>query len=614
MKNPERMATDGVNIWVFHCEGPGPAGDGCPNFREDVAPTQNQAELDALRGRWEIVEGHWHCPRCVRKVDDALYGVETRLEPESTPRPSQENHRQPQGLTAITIENFKGIGQAVTIPLRPVTLLFGANSAGKSTIIQALQYAWEILENRNADVDRTRLGGEVIDLGGFQNLVHGHDTANHIRIRIEFAVDADGLPSYREWPSIDVNKEYKVETAWVEVVSGTTDDSRQVQILSYRAGINGEFIAGLCPGPNAEPKIEGINLLHPAIQNMDESAQEAIAQYELLAEVESSEYKIDAPFRSSVIPEFGRSFHWPDEYGSSVESLVYDTWHQLFDQVLTRTGEILLKQLNGLRYLGPLRAVPERTYASPRRPDATRWANGLAAWDALLRTPPSNDGSAGIVDQCNHYLNDVLGLGYTVRRDSRIQLPDDSAILSEMRLFAAQYDERDGAEFRRRVLEPLERLPRIAALQLHDEKRDIDIEPMDIGVGVSQTLPVVVGAVEPNCTIFAVEQPELHIHPAVQSRMGDLFLRECLGTPGRIFLLETHSEHLMLRMLRRIRETADGELPPGYPRVTPEDVQVLYVESEGGVTSIVPLPITEDGDFAQKWPHGFFTEREEDLF
>lgn len=71
-----------------------------------------------------------------------------------------------QGLTAITIENFKGIGQAVTIPLRPVTLLFGANSAGKSTIIQTLQYAWEILENRNADVDRTRLGGEVIDLWG----------------------------------------------------------------------------------------------------------------------------------------------------------------------------------------------------------------------------------------------------------------------------------------------------------------------------------------------------------------------------------------------------------------------------------------------------------------
>jgi predicted ATPase len=232
----------------------------------------------------------------------------------------------------------------------------------------------------------------------------------------------------------------------------------------------------------------------------------------------------------------------------------------------------------------------------------------------LLRLPDAAEEDPTLIERCNHYLNEVLGLGYTVRRENRIQLPDDSAVLSELRLFAAQYDERDGAELLRRVLEPLERLPRVAALQLHDEKRDIDIDPMDIGVGVSQTLPVVVGAVEPNCTIFAVEQPELHIHPAVQSRMGDLFLRECLGTPGRIFLLETHSEHLMLRMLRRIRETSDGELPPGYPQVTPEDVQVLYVESEDGETTIVPLPISDDGDFAEKWPHGFFTEREEDLF
>jgi hypothetical protein len=295
------------------------------------------------------------------------------------------------------------------------------------------------------------------------------------------------------------------------------------------------------------------------------------------------------------------------------------TW--VLSQLLLGAGEAVLQELRGLRYVGPLRAVPERVFASPLQLDAARWANGLAAWDCLLRWKETEETEetkkrkeVDPIPQCNHYLNEELGLGYTVRRDTRIQLSEDSTILSELRLFAAQYDERDGTDLLRRVLEPLERLPRIAALQLHDEKRDIDIDPMDIGVGVSQTLPVVVGAVEPNCTIFAVEQPELHIHPAVQSRMGDLFLRECLGRPGRIFLLETHSEHLMLRMLRRIRETADGELPPGYPPVTPEDVQVLYVESEGGITSIVPLPITEDGDFAQKWPHGFFTEREEDLF
>jgi AAA15 family ATPase/GTPase len=54
-------------------------------------------------------------------------------------------------LSRIEIENFKGIGTAQVIDLKPITLLFGPNSAGKSTILQSLHYLREILERRNAD-------------------------------------------------------------------------------------------------------------------------------------------------------------------------------------------------------------------------------------------------------------------------------------------------------------------------------------------------------------------------------------------------------------------------------------------------------------------------------
>lgn len=74
-------------------------------------------------------------------------------------------------LTRIEIENFKGIGSRQKIDLRPITLLFGPNSAGKSTILQALHYLREILERGNVDPDRTIAGG-LIDLGGFATLVH----------------------------------------------------------------------------------------------------------------------------------------------------------------------------------------------------------------------------------------------------------------------------------------------------------------------------------------------------------------------------------------------------------------------------------------------------------
>ena len=61
-------------------------------------------------------------------------------------------------LTRIEIENFKGIGKRQIIDLRPITLLFGPNSAGKSTILQALHYVREILERQNPDPDQIVVG------------------------------------------------------------------------------------------------------------------------------------------------------------------------------------------------------------------------------------------------------------------------------------------------------------------------------------------------------------------------------------------------------------------------------------------------------------------------
>lgn len=94
-------------------------------------------------------------------------------------------------ITKITIENFKGIGDAIEIPIRPITLLFGANSAGKSTILQALLYLRELLERENTDADRLLASGAAIDLGGFRQFVHGHDLNRKVRIGVELSVDAD---------------------------------------------------------------------------------------------------------------------------------------------------------------------------------------------------------------------------------------------------------------------------------------------------------------------------------------------------------------------------------------------------------------------------------------
>ena len=69
----------------------------------------------------------------------------------------------------------------------------------------------------------------------------------------------------------------------------------------------------------------------------------------------------------------------------------------------------------------------------------------------------------------------------------------------------------------------------------------------------------------------------------------------------------------MLRILRRIRETTDKELPEGYPPISPDQVSVLYVQPSKTGAEIIHIPVTKDGEFGRPWPQGFFAERVKEL-
>ena len=92
-----------------------------------------------------------------------------------------------------------------------------------------------------------------------------------------------------------------------------------------------------------------------------------------------------------------------------------------------------------------------------------------------------------------------------------------------------------------------------------------------------------------------------------------MFIESALGEQKNTFLIETHSEHLILRILRRIRETSEGTLPEGATPITPDQVSVVYVQPGKNGSKIIHLPVTADGDFAQPWPDGFFDERIKEL-
>ena len=126
----------------------------------------------------------------------------------------------------------------------------------------------------------------------------------------------------------------------------------------------------------------------------------------------------------------------------------------------------------------------------------------------------------------------------------------------------------------------------------------------DIGYGVSQILPFIVQCVLGVNNIISIEQPEVHIHPRLQADLGDL-LAETTNPEkqGNMYIIETHSEHLVLRMQKLIR---NGKLKP-------EDVSIIYVERTPTGSKANRLKLDEKGDFIDPWPRGFFNERLREL-
>ena len=142
-------------------------------------------------------------------------------------------------------------------------------------------------------------------------------------------------------------------------------------------------------------------------------------------------------------------------------------------------------------------------------------------------------------------------------------------------------------------------------IALRDGRSGTWVTLADVGYGINQLLPVIIeGVASHRGSILCVEQPEIHLHPRLQANIADLMIDTIADEDGKRkqWIVETHSELLITRLQRRIRE---GEIKS-------EDVSVLYVDpsDDNGVegSAILRLKMDENGDFIDHWPHGFFDE------
>ena len=634
--------------------GGGPMMDSADRAAE--GPARESVETASGAAAPERVEAAGDAPE-TRTAESTLNGGATA--DAAARRPPAPN---PPLIRAVEIENFKGVGRPMRVELRPVTLLFGNNSAGKSTVLQALCYAHEILNRGNVDAHATERGGDRIDLGGFRNFVHAHDTTRAVRLRIELNLEAwDDVPkpvldslvfdygnATFEWQLEDLTSE--ATSAWVELLVELRGER---PVLShYEVGVNEALVGRLREREPLDVVLEfdaahpllmkethrwGGGRTEPAPAEREGARLRTAAHAGRLRDAEASEagdgWRLShakALGLPRALPYWNQPL-WLDVQGpaGAAGDVGSSGFSALVSTLFLGIGKTLGDELARLRYIGPVRTLhpPTRTASPPsdglfrpvldylddwaatpvpRSSRAAAWADGSAAWTVLLETPTAQHGGYDLIGDVSVWLKDRLDTGYELHaRSPRSRLDELIKLAEQVEPDVARMNEID---------ELTAGTPQ-RELQLVTAKSGLPVRPSDVGTGVSQILPVVVAALDPNRPgVTAVEQPDLHLHPRVQVELGDLFARG-IGRGG-VFLIETHSEHLLLRIMKRMRQTSDGTLPDGAPEIRPEDVAVFFVEIDPGgeQTLIREMPLNERGDLVKAWPGGFFEEDLREIF
>ena len=489
-------------------------------------------------------------------------------------------------LKAIEITNFKGVGDTIHIPIRPITLMFGANSSGKSTILHALQFAYEVLVHQNLDADITERGGHALNLGGFQNFVHNRDLNKKVTIAFDLDLqEAEDIAYFFPERNEDSNGELDsdlsahIKTAKVSFSIGWNSLEKRPQITQYSVDLNGQFSAALNQDVGRKTVSLSYNLKHPLALVLwsKDDVESFTDSYE----------DIDIGNLYTALPIWGRAL----EYIKREEYDYLPGGEYVISQILVGVGQLFVDYLKRLRHIGPIREIISRNYEAVTSRIEGRWFEGKAAWDYLLTKATDDE-----IDLVGKWLGDEdkLHTGYRIikeRYKEKHSLEDNS-------LYSGPLAGANGSH------------TAITLQSVHDDQK---FRLFDVGIGMSQLVPVVVASLLRSTKILAVEQPELHIHPSIQVGLGDLFAsqiidRECL------FIIETHSEHLILRLLRRIQEHNEEKLPLGAPKVNNEDISIVFFENTSQGMSVTPIGVDQKGEFTRRWPKGFFDERVGELF
>lgn len=507
-------------------------------------------------------------------------------------------------LTELGLRNFKAFGDEMQrAPLAPITLIYGPNSGGKSSIIQALLMLKQSFEKRHIMPHRhsLRLVGNLVNLGNYASLVHMHNTDRDIEIHVAHGKSTEAIDLER-LSELEIQRKaflIGMPNDWFIKFATNADSEPWI-----RGDFNMTFTSTACAVEKVHYGIESslgigykVGLEHSSDGMFDwiddDASQSSRASYAAFIrdvascydEYRSSLYEFaDSLENGAVSPYVASTEGLPDIISVSETGLPNNPNVGIISGYHIDEPNMLYQYLSGLQYIGPLRAAPKRYYDSAGHyPHEDIGIRGENVPFTLLN-------NARLQGSVNRWLEE-FEVPYAIDAVSISNNEVNEVIGDELVSMFLTHKCR-GSDERRRLCEA------------HHPKAKVTLA--DVGFGVNQMLPLILQGVDSRNSVICVEQPEIHLHPRLQAHIADLLIDTIQGPPepfapgtGNQWIVETHSEMLVRRLQRRIREG----------KISNDDVSVIYVDpQDDGSSTIERLELDEDGRFIDEWPHGFFDE------
>ena len=436
-------------------------------------------------------------------------------------------------LTELRIKNFKAWKDTGPVRMAPLTVIFGANSAGKSSLghlLLALKQTTLLSDRKRA----LHLGDKssLIDLGSFSDCLYGHD----LKTALEFSL------------------------SWQLESPLTVKNSLDRQSFS---GKSLSLSSRIKAGKNEQPEVE-------SIQYKLSSGRDLVLDVDHGKSPAGGTVTLDAdPLK--LVKAAGRQ--WPLELPekfyrfSDVTLARYQNASFLADFALETE-----RMLGSLYYLGPLRKHPERTYqwSGETLPDVGMQGEFTIA--ALLAA--SADGRK---------------LNRGPRRPQQEFGPFIASWLKDLGVISS-FNVKPVAQGRKEFE---------VLIKTHASAPEVKLT--DVGFGISQVLPALVEAfyAPPNSMVW-MEQPEIHLHPQVQAELADVFISAVQarenGKPRNVQLIvESHSEHFLTRLQRRVAEGVIGL----------DEIAIYFCKRSETGAELEPLKLDLFGEI-ENWPENFF--------